>query len=203
VTPGVTLAGKLTRWGDMMHSRFAQSLVLLVAALVLGSCSGTKAPDSAAAAPAAATPAAVASRPVTPIEFSGCVSPHEREAFEVYATRIQALVGAQSCRMTDRFNKFALKFRGELTTEGKALRSYYQKKYGKGGDASLDKFVTELSNTTFVDGSGGNDLCAATTALFDELMAAPVGHLAAYSAQHRSASLPTMNACDTVAVKSP
>jgi hypothetical protein len=175
----------------------------MIAALVLGSCSD-KAPDSAASAqPAEATASATAARAVTPIEFSGCVSPHEREAFEVYALRIQALVGAQSCRMTDRFNKFAIKFRGELTTEGKALRSYYQKKYGKSGDASLDKFVTDLSNTAFVDGSAKNDFCAATTALFDSVMAAPVGQLAAFSAEHRATALPALKSCDAVAVKRP
>jgi hypothetical protein len=187
-----------------MALRFAQILLPLAAALVLGSCSNTKEPDSAsAAAPPAEAAATPESRPVTPVAFSGCVLPHERQAFEVYALRTQALVGAQSCRMTDRFNKFAIKFRGELTTEGHTLRSYYQKKYGKSGDATLDKFVTELANTTFVDGSQTNDICTATTALFDALVAAPVGHLAAYSAQHRASALPAMESCNTVAVKSP
>jgi hypothetical protein len=187
-----------------MNSRFAQFLLPFAAALVLGSCS-TKAPESAAS-PTPAAEAAVAtpaSRPVTPIEFSGCVSPHDRQAFEVYALRTQLLVGAQSCRMTDRFNKFAVKYRGELTTEGRALRSYYQKKYGKSGDATLDKFVTELANTSFVDGSQTNDICAATTALLDSLMAAPVGQLAAFSAKHPTRALPAMPSCGAVAVKTP
>jgi hypothetical protein len=189
----------------MIHSRFAQILVPFAAALMLGSCSSSKAPESAAAAPAPAeaTVAATPVRAITPIEFSGCVAPHEREAFEVYALRTQVLVGAQSCRMTDRFNKFAMRFRGELTTEGRTLRSYYQKKYGKGGDASLDKFVTELANTSFVEGSQTNDICTATTVLFDSVMAAPVGHLAAFSAQHRTAALPAMESCGTVAAKRP
>jgi hypothetical protein len=203
--PCVALGPIIDHRGDMMHSRFAQIFTPLAAALVLASCTA-KTPDSAASAPPPATPAAAvapASRPITPVAFSGCVSPHEREAFEVYALRTQALVGAQSCRMTDRFNKFILRFRGELTTEGRALRGYYQKKYGKGGDATLDKFVTELSNTTFVAGSGTNDLCATTTALFDSVMAAPVGQLAAYSSQHRSSALPAMDSCDAVAAKSP
>jgi hypothetical protein len=187
-----------------MNSRFAQILLPFAAALVLGSCAA-KAPESAAAPTPAAEAAAAtpASRPVTPIEFSGCVSPHERQAFEVYALRTQVLVGAQSCRMTDRFNKFAIKFRGELTTQGHALRSYYQKKYGKSGDATLDKFVTELANTSFVDGSQTNDICAATTVLLDSLMAAPVGQLAAFSTQHPTHALPAMESCGAVAVKTP
>jgi hypothetical protein len=185
----------------MKHSRYAQILVPF-AALVLGSCSAGKTPDSAAApAPVEATVAATPVRAMTPIEFSGCVAPHEREAFEVYALRTQALVGAQSCRMTDRFNKFAMKFRGELTAQGHTLRSYYQKKYGKSGDATLDKFVTELANTTFVEGSQTNDICSATTALFDSVMAAPVGRLAVFSAQHRPTALPAMESCGTVAAK--
>lgn len=186
-----------------MHSRFAQSLVPFATALMLGSCSPSKAPESTAATPAETVAAAAPAKAITPVAFSGCVAPHEREAFEVYALRTQALVGAQSCRMTDRFNKFAIRFRGELTTEGKALRSYYQKKYGKSGDATLDKFVTELSNTTFVEGSATNELCATTTTLFDSVMAAPIGQLAAFSKQHHPGALPAMESCDTVAAKRP
>jgi hypothetical protein len=187
----------------MIHSRFAQILVPVATALVLGSCSPTKAPETAAAPPPAETAAVAPARPVTPIEFSGCVSPHEREAFEVYAFRTQVLVGAQSCRMTDRFNKFATKFRGELTTQGRTLRSYYQKKYGKSGDANLDKFVTELANTSFVDGSQTNDICTETTTLLDSLMAAKIGQLAAFSAQHPTRALPAMESCGAVAAKTP
>ena len=85
--------------------------------------------------------------------YSACISSRERQAYEVYALRTEALVGAQSCRMTDRFNVFASRFTRELTAEGRELRAYYQKTYGKGGDARLDDFVTQLANTSFVDGS--------------------------------------------------
>src|SRR5271154_865766 len=100
-----------------MYPRFVQSLLPIAAAFIISSCTATKTPDSAPSAPPAAAeaPAAPAILPVTPVAFSGCVSPHEREAFEVYALRTRLLVGAQSCRMTDRFNKFATKFRNELT----------------------------------------------------------------------------------------
>jgi hypothetical protein len=182
-----------------MHRRFAQTLLSLAAALILGACTPpTTTPDSTAFSPPpaeAAAPAAPVILPVTPVTFSGCVSPHEREAVEVYAVRTDAIVGAQSCRMTDRFNKFAIKFRGELTAEGRTLRGYYKKTYGKSGDATLDKFVTELSNASFVEGSGAFGLCETTTSLFDELMATPVGHLAAFSAQHPARALPTMESC--------
>jgi len=185
-----------------MHSRFAQILLPLAATLILGSCTAPS--ENAASAPppteAAAPPA---SRPVTPVAFSGCVSPQEREAFVVYALRTEALVGAQSCRMTDRFNKFATKFRGELTTQGRALRGYYQKNYGKSGDATLDKFVTELANASFVDGSGGADFCAATTNLFNDLMVAQIGQLVAFSAQHPARTLPAMDSCGGAPPKRP
>jgi hypothetical protein len=180
-----------------MHRRIAQVFLPLAAALALGSCTTPTAPDSAAPAPPAevAAPAAPVILPVTPVAFSSCVSPHEREAVEVYAVRTEAIVGAQSCRMTDRFNKFAIKFRGELTTEGRALRGFYKKTYGKSGDATLDKFVTELSNASFVEGSAAFGLCETTTQLFDDLMATPVGKLAAFSAQHPARALPTMESC--------
>jgi hypothetical protein len=189
-----------------MHRRFTQPLLPLAAALILGSCATPTTPDSAAPAPPpaeAAAPAPPVILPVTPVAFSGCVSPQEREAFEVYGLRTEALVGAQSCRMTDRFNKFAVKYRNELTTEGRALRGYYKKSYGKSGDATLDIFVTELSNASFVDGSTASDFCAATATLFDTLMAAPVGHLAAFSAQHPAPALPAMDSCGGAPTKQP
>src|SRR5258708_7928809 len=94
--------------------------------------------------------------------LSACITPRERQAYEVYALRTEVLVGAQSCRMTDRFNIFATKFTRELTTEGRELRAHYLKAYGKGGDKALDDFVTRLANSAFVEGSGGGDLCGVT-----------------------------------------
>jgi hypothetical protein len=130
---------------------------------------------------------------------SACISQRERQAYEVYALRTEVLVGAQSCRMTDRFNIFATKFTRELTTEGRALRSHYLKTYGKGGDKALDDFVTQIANSSFVEGSSGN-LCAATTAIFDDVLALPEGQLAAYSSQHKSRALPDMDVCRTTKV---
>ncbi len=125
-----------------------------------------------------------------------CISPRERQAYEVYALRTDVLVGAQSCRMTDRFNVFVTKFTRELTVEGRELRAFYQKTYGKGGDAHLDDFVTELANTSFVAGSsGGGNLCATTTALLDDVMAVPVGQLAVFSRTRHARALPDMDVC--------
>ncbi len=133
--------------------------------------------------------------------ISACITPRERQAYEVYALRTEVLVGAQSCRMTDRFNIFATKFTRELTTEGRELRAHYLKTYGKGGDKALDDFVTRIANTSFVEGSGGGDLCGTTTALFDEIMALPEGQLAVYSSQHKPRGLPAMEVCGAPALK--
>jgi hypothetical protein len=185
-----------------MPREFCRSLLPLVAVLALGSCASSTSSDSAtsAAPPPAATAAVATAPPVAPIVLPGCVSQHEREAFEVYALRTEAIVGAQSCRLTPRFNSFATKFRTELTAEGRALRTYYHKAHGKSGDAALDEFVTQLANMSFINGSANADYCAATTALFDDVMATRVGQLAAYSAQHSAPALPRMDSCDSVAV---
>jgi hypothetical protein len=138
--------------------------------------------------------------------LSACITPRERQAYEVYALRTQVLVGAQSCRMTDRFNVFAMKFTRELTSEGRELRTHYLKAYGKGGDKALDDFVTQIANASFVEGSGGGNLCGATTAIFDDVMALPEGQLAVYSSKHTSQALPAMDYCratKVAAVKHP
>src|SRR5713101_2187023 len=127
--------------------------------------------------------------------ISACISQRDRQAYEVYALRTEVLVGAQSCRMTDRFNVFATKFMRELTAEGRALRSHYLKVYGKGGDSALDDFVTRMANNSFVEGSGAGDLCTTTAALFDAVMAVPVGQLAVFSGHHKARALPVMEVC--------
>lgn len=127
--------------------------------------------------------------------ISACISQRDRQAFEVYALRTEVLVGAQSCRMTDRFNIFATKFSRELTAEGRELRSHYLKTYGKGGDKALDDFVTRMANNSFVEGSGTGDLCGTTTALFEDVLALPVGKLASYSHEHQPRGLPAMEVC--------
>jgi hypothetical protein len=190
-----------------MQPLFSRAVLPLAALIVLGSCSNPTpaANSSPAAAPAAsATPAPVAqTASITAAGISGCISPREREAFEVYALRTQAIVGAQSCRITDRFNAFATRFRGEPTTEGRTLRGYYQKNYGKRGNATLDEFVIQLSNASFVDGSGAADYCGATNALFDGVMSAPVGHLAAFSHEHPARALPAMEICTAAPATKP
>jgi hypothetical protein len=183
------------------------SRALLPLAVLLGSCSnpnpaGSGASEAAPAASAAPAPAAQTAS-ITAAGISGCVSPHERQAFEVYALRTQAIVGAQSCRVTERFNAFATRFRGELTTEGRALRAYYQKTYGKRGDATLDEFVTQLSNASFVDGGRAADYCGATNALFDNVLLTPVGHLAVFSHEHPAQALPAMEICGATPAKNP
>lgn len=125
-----------------------------------------------------------------------CLTAREREAHEVYALRTEALVGAQSCRMLDRFNAFATRFSAELIDEGSTLRAHYLKLYGKRGDAKLDDFVTGLSNTTFVRGSEAGNFCGATAALFDRIEALPVGQLAAFSHSRTAVALPELNACE-------
>jgi hypothetical protein len=187
--------------------RLLSRAALLLAAVVLSSCSNAapSANSSSSIAPgASAAPApAVQTLSIKAGGISGCVSPRERQAFEVYALRTQAMVGAQSCRITERFNAFATRFRGELTTEGQALRGYYQKNYGKRGDANLDEFVTELSNASFVNGGGAADYCGATNTLFDGVMAAPIGRLAAFSHEHPARALPAMEICTSAPPKKP
>ena len=123
------------------------------------------------------------------------ISAAERRAHEVYALRTEAIVGAQSCRMLDRFNAFATKFSRELTQEGRALRSYFQKMHGKRGDSELDDFVTQLSNKTFASTGAAPEFCAHTSALFDNLLALPVGQLAKFSGARDVTALPAMDVC--------
>jgi len=124
-----------------------------------------------------------------------CFTVRERQAHEVYAIRTEALVGAQSCRMTDRFNAFATRHRQELLNEGHALKAYYQRVYGRGGDKALDDYVTYLANASATAQPQNMGFCAAAEMLFEKLMLLPVGQLAKFSRDNPAPALPAMQDC--------
>jgi hypothetical protein len=123
-----------------------------------------------------------------------CVLPKEREAQEVYALRMSAMVGAQSCNMLDRYNAFATKFNNQLTNEGRALKSYFIKNYGRGGEHALDQFTTRMYNETVVRGSSDH-FCAETTVLFDTLMELAGDRLAPFANARAKQALPPTEFC--------
>ncbi len=125
---------------------------------------------------------------------AACLTPKEREAEEVYALRTAAMVGAQNCNMIDRYNAFATKFNSELTQEGRALKGYFLKTYGRGGEHALDQFTTRLYNETVVRGAGDH-FCAETTVLFDTVMDLGAERLAPFARAQSKAALPAMEVC--------
>jgi hypothetical protein len=126
---------------------------------------------------------------------AGCLLPREREAQEIYALRMAAMVGAQSCNMLDRYNAFATKFNSELTTEGRTLKSYFIKSYGRGGENALDQFTTRMYNETVVRGDAREHFCAETGVLFDTLMGLNSDKLAPFAQARAKEALPSPQYC--------
>jgi hypothetical protein len=125
---------------------------------------------------------------------ASCLSVKEREAQEVYALRMAAMVGAQSCNMIERYNAFATKFNIELTSEGRALKSYFIRTYGRGGEHALDQFTTRMYNETVVRGDGAH-FCAETGVLFDTLMGLNTDKLAPFAQVRAKEALPSAEYC--------
>jgi hypothetical protein len=131
----------------------------------------------------------------TSVAEAACLSPKEREAEEVYALRTTAMVGAQSCNMLDRYNAFATRFNSALTYEGRALKGYFIKTYGRGSEHALDQFTTRLYNETVVRGSAGDHFCSETAVLFDILMDLAVDKLAPFAQDRSREALPVNEVC--------
>jgi len=126
---------------------------------------------------------------------AACLSAQDWDAHEVYALRTAALVGAQSCRMTDRFNVFAQRHRQELLTEGHALKAYYQRLYGRGGDKALDDYVTYLANASATAQPQNMGFCAAAEQLLEQLARLPVGQLVKFSRDNPPPVRPALAKC--------
>ena len=126
---------------------------------------------------------------------AACLSARDWDAHQVYALRTEALVGAQSCRMTERFNVFAQRHRQELMTEGHALKAYYHRVYGRGGDKALDDYVTYLANASATAQPQGVGFCAAASELLDRLGQLPIGELVKFSRENPPPVRPSLAKC--------
>jgi hypothetical protein len=101
-----------------------------------------------------------------------CTSAADQSAFEVQALRSELMVVATGCHDDKRYNAFIRRFQGDLQANERAVKAYFQHRYGRSAETEHDRFVTDLANAISTQGSEiGGDFCPRNGMIFNEVLA--------------------------------
>ena len=101
-----------------------------------------------------------------------CVRPADYPAFDVAALKAKLMVTALTCSADDKYNAFITKYRPELTSQDKALSSFFSRAGGRRARQEQDGYVTQLANSQSQTGlSQGSLFCRYNLSTFDEVLA--------------------------------
>lgn len=101
---------------------------------------------------------------------AGCARPHEKVALESRVLQSELMVAALSCGQAAEYNAFVRKFQPELFRRGLALKDYFARLHGRGGEQQMNRFVTVMANEASSRNVADQDsFCAQAGTLFDQL----------------------------------
>ena len=101
-----------------------------------------------------------------------CVRPDDRPAFDITALKTKLMVTALTCGENDKYNAFVMKYRPELTSQDKALNTYFNRANARRGRQQHDDYITQLANSESQTGlRQGSLFCRYNLGTFDEVMA--------------------------------
>ena len=92
-----------------------------------------------AAFAAALASLAVAASPAAALEK---LRANERQAVQVRVLQSDMMVAALACDLKQQYGDAVRRFQPEFVTNAGHLRGYFNRAYGKRGEAELDRFVT-------------------------------------------------------------
>lgn len=121
-----------------------------------------------------------------------CPTPVEISAADVLGLQSYLLVVALQCEARPQYEAYTMRFRADLDSGRRHLKSYFDRRYGADGQARLDAYMTELAGRQahHLAARGGSQACSGLLKAFEE--AARIGdgnELAAYAAK-KAADLP-------------
>ena len=100
-----------------------------------------------------------------------CAKPREETALKTSVLRTELMVAALSCGSQAHYNAFVTKFQGELIAQGRLMRSFFQRQYGRAGDENLNRVLTKLANEESQRSAAGRaKFCADAALMFDQLL---------------------------------
>ncbi len=75
-----------------------------------------------------------------------CATDSERHAMLVRGLQSYLMMAGVACNQGDAYNKFVTRNQSELSTQGHALKAYFQRVYGGNSERRLNDFITEIAN---------------------------------------------------------
>jgi hypothetical protein len=113
-----------------------------------------------------------------------CMSPAERDAFDIQALRSEMMVLATGCSADKQYNAFIVRYQPQLQANERDIDAWFKRKFGKRGQNEHDRFVTDLANAQSSAGSKlGSEFCPHDAMIFSEVMALQnVGELPPFAA---------------------
>ena len=101
-----------------------------------------------------------------------CVRPGDYPAFDVAALKTKLMVTALTCSADEKYNAFVTRYRPELTSQDKALSSFFSRANARRARQQQDNYVTQLANSQSRSGlEQGSLFCRYNLGTFDEVMA--------------------------------
>jgi hypothetical protein len=79
-------------------------------------------------------------------DAASCASLSEKRSLEMRALQSELMVAALACGKKPEYNQYVNLFASDLQWQGKQLRDYFQRLYGKQSDRALNQFVTQMAN---------------------------------------------------------
>jgi len=103
-----------------------------------------------------------------------CAGVDDRDGMAVRALQTRLMVAALTCDARGDYNRFATRFRQQLSVHGTRLRRYFRHAHGDRPEQALNLYVTDLANRASmlsIDDRAG--FCATSRAAFGRLQGAP------------------------------
>lgn len=91
----------------------------------------------------AVTATVLSSRPAA---AENCSRPADQMALNTRVLQTELMVSALACKNQNLYNKFVVKYRGDLIEQGQSLRAMFDRRHGKGGSTRMNALVTKLAN---------------------------------------------------------
>ena len=132
-----------------------------------------------------------------------CTNITDRTAFDTEGLKSELMVTAETCHMTDKFNRFMLTYRPAIAAREKELTAYFKRAYGRMSDKAYDDYITNLANVQSQEGlKTGTAFCTIFQNMFDEVLSLHDGtELADYAHSQAIVQPVAFTTCSDVPVK--
>ncbi len=140
-----------------------------------------------------------------PVWAGTCASAVEKAAIDTRLLQNELMVRALTCGANAQYNSFVEKFSPDLVADGKMLRGYFARAYGRGGESELNGFITRIANgaATRRMQQDMDNYCASALNLFNAVLSVDSTGLRTYAGQTPFAQESGVESCPLQAAREP